>query len=99
MAIALSIPISDDEMAIVYHSGVGGCIAAMGTFPGWHDLEFWPADGKERGTRTNAEVSCVSHYRDAHYKQGWLADLDDVSTPASQSVIAVCLSFFQSSKL
>jgi len=29
VAIALSIPISDDEIAIVYHSGVGGCIAAM----------------------------------------------------------------------
>ena len=29
MTVALSIPISDDEMAIVYHSGVGGCIDAM----------------------------------------------------------------------
>lgn len=29
MAIALSIPISDDETVIVYYSGVGGCIAAM----------------------------------------------------------------------
>mmetsp|Transcript_19185 Transcript_19185/g.33708 ORF Transcript_19185/g.33708 Transcript_19185/m.33708 type:complete len:91 (+) Transcript_19185:66-338(+) len=29
VAIVVSIPISDDEMAIVYHSGVGGCIAAM----------------------------------------------------------------------
>ena len=29
MPIAVSILISDDEMAIVYHSGVGGCIAAM----------------------------------------------------------------------
>jgi len=29
VAIALSIPISDDEMAIVYHSGVGRCITAM----------------------------------------------------------------------
>ena len=29
MAITVSIPISDDEMAIVYYSTVGGCIAAM----------------------------------------------------------------------